>query len=44
MALWGLTSLVTNAPTAKAQDAAMPVVKSIDVFWLTIVTLPPNGQ
>ena len=31
MALWGLTSLVT---TAKAQDAAMPVVKSIDVQFV----------
>ena len=20
------------------------VVKSIDIFWLTVVTLPPNGQ
>jgi hypothetical protein len=20
------------------------VVKSIDVFWLTVVTLPPNGN
>jgi two-component system response regulator len=22
----------------------MVVVKTIDVFWLTVVTLPPNGQ
>jgi hypothetical protein len=22
----------------------MVVVKSIDVFWLTVVTLPPNGH
>ncbi len=34
MALWGLTSLVTTAPTAKAQDAAMPVVKSIEVQFV----------
>jgi len=25
-------------------DKFMVVVKTIDVFWLTVVTLPPNGQ
>ena len=34
MALWGLTTLVTTMPTAKAQDAAMPMVKSIDVQFV----------
>ena len=34
MALWGLTTLVTTMPSAKAQDAGMPVVKSIDVQFV----------
>ena len=34
MALWGLTTLVATTPTAKAQDAGMPVVKSIDVQFV----------
>jgi outer membrane protein insertion porin family len=34
MALWGLTTLVATAPSARAQDPAMPVVKSIDVQFV----------
>ena len=34
MALWGLTTLVSTAPRANAQGAAMPVVKSIDVQFV----------
>ena len=39
-------NLHANCYVAKPVDLEkfIVVVKSIDIFWLTVVTLPPNGQ
>ena len=33
-----------GSPIAVDPGTVNVVVKSIDVFWLTVVTLPPNGH